>query len=817
MSHNSWHRDYISALLVSNTEKTTNYETVDFLRSIDKETPNGVYELLLHRTIAQLSSPKSILELLVAASAAGWKAYEPRIVAKLPDLVAIREQYPEYAKFVEDGQNQELIYSTYSVRDYHLISNDFDLKYDKNSSWTRQLTDIDSILGIDQVGSFGPDEVLRVLHYYFDKNVRIFQLAIITFASQDPDWSNVLHDVLAAPYIHTRIVPARGLDKSEKHAPITPWAPSWLLYMGGSRRQNWKVYERQTQVSHDGQGDKGLREQITILLSVSGLLRDGIMLAPIESKLLSAPKKHPIWGFGDRQFVAGGTGYHANDIRALALAYLEQMPASTPVSEFRSRLAFHFVSTGWAQRKSATAVVLGEGFYSDAFQVAKVFTDGSFDETIAQVDKSPYQEEPFLQHFRSESVAASQLFSELETLSASRIADTSHHANRILCVAHASLPHQNGGYALRAHGILRHLIAQGVDISAVTRPGFPHGAQTEERTELVDDVEYARIGSTHISRAEGEIQHILSLVEPFEKFFRAKGIGKIHVRSTYLIALPALIAARRLGLSVLYEVSGLWELVYQESEERSQPLKRSSFAELAEVEVMTNADQVVVMNDALREIAIRRGVEASRITIAHNAVDTDTFQPLGDGTSATFTIGYIGNFVSYEGLGKLVDAVKILFESSVSIRLVAVGDGIGYGPLKKKVMQEGLQDIIDLPGRVPHHQVIDYYKQMDVLVYPRLSTYATEAITPLKPFEALALGKPIIVSDVKPLREIVGNNERGLVFESGNASALASCIRRLAADSGLQSSLGSAGRQWVVENRNWGSVVRSFIDAYATM
>src|SRR5699024_293787 len=153
---------------------------------------------------------------------------------------------------------------------------------------------------------------LRVLHYYFDKNVRIFQLAIITFASQDPDWSNVLHDVLAAPYIHTRIVPARGLDKSEKHAPITPWAPSGLLYMGGSRRQNWKVYERQTQVSHDGQGDKGLREQITILLSVSGLLRDGIMLAPIESKLLSAPKKHPIWGFGDRQFVAGGTGYHAN-------------------------------------------------------------------------------------------------------------------------------------------------------------------------------------------------------------------------------------------------------------------------------------------------------------------------------------------------------------------------------------------------------------------------------------------------------------------------------------------------------------------------
>ena len=68
---------------------------------------------------------------------------------------------------------------------------------------------------------------------------------------------------------------------------------------------------------------------------------------------------------------------------------------------------------------------------------------------------------------------------------------------------------------------------------------------------------------------------------------------------------------------------------------------------------------------------------------------------------------------------------------------------------------------------------MSYYQDMDVLVYPRVSTGATETITPLKPFEALSLSKPIIVSDVEPLREIVGANERGLVFVSGNIADFA--------------------------------------------
>src|SRR5699024_12703042 len=68
-------------------------------------------------------------------------------------------------------------------------------------------------------------------------------------------------------------------------------------------------------------------------------------------------------------------------------------------------------------------------------------------------------------------------------------------------------------------------------------------------------------------------QYMISFIEPFKRFFQTMGIGIVHVRSTFLIALPALIAARQLGLKVLYEVSGLWELVYQDRETDAHLLK----------------------------------------------------------------------------------------------------------------------------------------------------------------------------------------------------------------------------------------------------
>src|SRR5699024_9879090 len=353
--------------------------------------------------------------------------------------------------------------------------------------------------------------------------------------------------------------------------------------------------------------------------------------------------------------------------------------------------------------------------------------------------------EPIFRYFYNEAKAAGELLAELRYASDHRIAVPVERTDNILCVCHASLPDQSGGYAVRAHGILKHFIEHNVGVEAVTRPGFAFSEYSGTAADVVDGVTYLRLAPTGLRREDGEIQYILSFVEPFQRLFREKGAGIIHVRSTYLIALPVLIAARRLGLQVLYEVSGLWDLVYSDNEASSQLYKRSSFAELAEATIMSEADQVVVLNEALQNIAINRGTEPRRISIAHNAVDVQRFHPLDEVETETFNIGYVGSFVGYEGIGRLVAAVKRLSDWGVPVRLIAVGDGTHYSHIKNQVERQQLTESVELPGRVPHADVHYYYRMMDVLVYPRLSTGTTEAITPLKPFEALAMGKPIVV------------------------------------------------------------------------
>jgi glycosyltransferase involved in cell wall biosynthesis len=481
---------------------------------------------------------------------------------------------------------------------------------------------------------------------------------------------------------------------------------------------------------------------------------------------------------------------------------------------FRTRLAIHFITKAWSNRKSASITTDEDGFYRSVIRAAQLMDQNRFADVQQFVESSAYRLEPALQFLHKEATSALDLFNLVEDLPTQTVPETIRDPKKILCVTHASVPDQTGGYAIRAHGVLTSLKNRGIDISAVTRPGFPAGALTKVETVTVDGVEYQRLPDTGVHREHGEIQHMLSFIQPYKDLFAETGVGIVHLRSTFLIALPALIAARQLGLKVVYEVSGLWELVYRDREKQSHLLKRSPFAEFAETLTMTHVDEIVVMNEAVRQIIVDRGVSPARVHVAPNAVDVENFTPLSPPRNETFTVGYLGSFQDYEGLDDLVEAVRLLQEEGTPLRVLMVGDGFRFNPLRSKIAQEGLEDIFTLTGRVPHTQVLEYYQQMDVLVYPRWSTGATESITPLKPFEALALEKPVIVSDVAPLQEIVGDNERGLVFKSGNIEDLAHAIQRLSHDPELRMALGQAGRSWVVEHRNWDNVVATFIEAY---
>ncbi|MGH3386975.1 MAG: glycosyltransferase, partial [Nocardioidaceae bacterium] len=89
-------------------------------------------------------------------------------------------------------------------------------------------------------------------------------------------------------------------------------------------------------------------------------------------------------------------------------------------------------------------------------------------------------------------------------------------------------------------------------------------------------------------------------------------------------------------------------------------------------------------------------------------------------------------------------------------------------------------------------------------------------VTPLKPFEAMAAGLPVVVSDLEALLEIIGGGERGRAFRAGDAESLAETLVELYEDPGLRSELAERGRTWVVAERQWSANALAYAEIYAT-
>lgn len=813
----SWKRHYLDALLRSRPKRAAQYETTAFLATVLDEPADGIVELLLHRTIAHLPSIDDAVRLLELIQATSWSQYGPRILARIGDTEAVLQRSPHLAEYFGVLRGRTA-YTTYSIKDWRLISDGKNYRQPDAPVWASRITGITEILEDGDTVKIGINQVVQVLQHLFAKNIRVFQVALLTNSSSDHEWAEILHRVLTAPLLEIGGAPHLPNLMADA-TPSNVWAPHWQIIADPKHNPRWHIREIHTHQELIGLGTASIYDQISVLLALSGLLREGILLSPIDHLLVQPlTPSQPIWGFRRREFSAARTTYQAEDVRALALAFLQNLSPSKRVSIFRSRLAMRLVSDSWTYRASTSVLSGQDSFYQQVVQTARLVGRTQFLDAVTYIEDSPYRDEPVFRYFYAESQAALALFDRFHALDRQATpAFSGTDDETILCITHASVPEQTGGYAIRAHGILTSLRTAGIPITAVTRPGFPAGALTRHTTEVVDGVEYARLPATKVTRNHGEIQYLSSFIEPFKALFQERGVSRIHIRSTFLIALPALIAARELGLSVLYEVSGLWELVYQDREQPSHLLKRSTFAEQAETLVMTNVDQLVVMNEAVRRIAIERGVDPDKIHLAPNAVNTESFQPLEPPRNDVFTVGYLGSFQDYEGLHDLVDAAKLLYAQDIPVRFLLVGDGLQLNPVKSYIHAKGLDEIFELTGRIPHDEVIGQYQRMDLLVYPRRSTGATETITPLKPFEALALAKPIIVSDVHPLVEIAGDNERALIFENGNVHALADAVIQLQRNPEQRSQLGAVGREWVVKHRNWDAVVRTFTRAYDRM
>lgn len=383
---------------------------------------------------------------------------------------------------------------------------------------------------------------------------------------------------------------------------------------------------------------------------------------------------------------------------------------------------------------------------------------------------------------------------------------------RILHVFDHSIP-LHSGYTFRSAAILREQRALGWETFHLTGP---RQIKCDVAEETVDGLHFYRTAPPTglMSRlpALNQLADMLALERRLDEVLDIVRPDIVHAHSPQLNAVPALRAAHRRGIPVVYEVRAFWEDAAVDHGTTTEGSLRYRLSKSLDTYVFKHVDAVTCICEGLRADIVSRGVAAEKVTVIPNAVDIEKF-PLGNppdealkaslGLSGARVLGFIGSFYAYEGLDLLLEALPNILTQAPDVRLLLVGGGPQEAKLKQQVADLGIADKVVFTGRVPHAEVNRYYDLVDLLVYARHSMRLTELVTPLKPLEAMAQGQLFVASDVGGHEELVRHEETGWLFKADDVAALTQSVLAALQAQTQWPAMRAAGRRFVETERNW--------------
>lgn len=174
--------------------------------------------------------------------------------------------------------------------------------------------------------------------------------------------------------------------------------------------------------------------------------------------------------------------------------------------------------------------------------------------------------------------------------------------------------------------------------------------------------------------------------------------------------------------------------------------------------------------------------------------DDDFFQLLPEAqTQEMFRVLFFGTYVPLHGVDTVLEAAGHLREMP-GVELVLIGKGQLYAQIRQEAERLQLPNLRFIDQWISPAQLREQVRQADVCLGIFGQTAKAARVIPLKVFDALALGRPIITRDSPAIRELLEHQKNVLLCPAGDGAALAAAILKLKQDPGLAKTLALAGR-----------------------
>lgn len=235
---------------------------------------------------------------------------------------------------------------------------------------------------------------------------------------------------------------------------------------------------------------------------------------------------------------------------------------------------------------------------------------------------------------------------------------------------------------------------------------------------------------------------------------------------------------------------------------------------IIEHEAIKLADKVLAINEKLREYVIRMGALSGKTQVLRAGIDFDQFALNKSGDSVRKQYGltkrdivlfFMGWLYPFSGLKEV--ALQLATSKAFNVKLLIVGEGDAYQELQQIQKQHNLDGIVILAGKKPYSEIPMFVAAADICLLPAYpKEKIMQNIVPIKMYEYMAMGKPVISSRLPGVMKEFGEDS-GVVYVDKPGDVVAKAVELVNSNSLEQ--LGKKARSFA-EKCNWDNIANEF-------
>jgi len=340
-------------------------------------------------------------------------------------------------------------------------------------------------------------------------------------------------------------------------------------------------------------------------------------------------------------------------------------------------------------------------------------------------------------------------------------------------------------------------------------------------------------GFVNISANKGDAVHALELTRNLRRLMsrlilfawsllRARiSVMTISSGCDILYMRDYLFCAIGLGAKLLYSKKIVWEVNGIASYERAQKPQRFNALLLPVIrffEMLANigADRIIAVSKGVMDVLLKRGCPRSKVVLIENGVNIEMFSGSVEPSLveqekkrwgiplSVPVVCYVGAIRPWQGLETLIEAAPIIGRNLEEVRFLIVGGGEGLADLKRTAVEKGLSSMFTFTGAIPYERVPLMIALSNICVAPFVRM---RAASPMKVYEYMASGKPVVVSRIPGL-EFIEERKLGLLVTPGEPQELARALIRVLKDPSFARGMADRAQQYARDNCSWSAVAR---------